>query len=160
VFTDITQAIEIGIIISALFFMHRMAETVGIRQHREDTVPPDQERFDAALTNNDYVVFRILGPFFFGAASKVIQTMEDTGISPRAYVLDFSEVPFVDSTAMAALTGFASKARKSGSRLIIAGAAPALSTKLTTMNGELSGMEHAASVASAVASLHRAASQA
>ena len=153
VFTDITQAIEIGIVIAALSFMHRMANAVGVEQHRDDIRPRDQARFDAALTRNDYVVFRILGPFFFGAASKVIQTMEDTGTSPRAYVLDFSEVPFVDSTALSALTGFASKARKSGSRLIIAGAAPGLRAKLMTVNGELRMMEHAASVTAAVASL-------
>lgn len=153
VFTDITLAIEAGIVISAFFFMHHMAENAGIDRDRPDIASPDQQTFDTALADDDYVVFRLRGPFFFGAAAKIIQTLETIGTSPRAYVLDFAEVPFIDATAMSALIGFAAKARKSGSRLIIAGAAREMRAQLAGMGGALHGVDYTASVSEAVASL-------
>ncbi len=153
VFADITLAIETGIVISAFFFMHRMAETVGVDRDVPDIQSQEQMMFDAALARNDYVVFRIRGPLFFGAVSKVIQTLETTGASPRAYVLDFAEVPFVDATAMSALAGFAAKAGQSGSRLIIAGASAGLRARLAEMSGKAEGLVYAATVAEAVTGL-------
>lgn len=127
VFADITLAIEVGIVLSALFFMHRMAEAVAIDTDEDegrngDDPPSGQAQFNRAFGKDEYLVYRIRGPFFFGAASKVIQTLERVGSHPRAFILDFTAVPFVDSTALASLSNFAHKVSRAHAKLIIAGA--------------------------------------
>lgn len=155
VFADITLAIEAGIVISALFFMHHMAEAVAIEAKVEgdptgDVPPGAQEQFASALKKNDYVVFRIRGPFFFGAAAKVVQTLETTGSHPRAFILDFSAVPFVDATGASSLASFAHKAKHVHAKLIIAAAEPRVIADLERFDIKESGALFAASVDEAV----------
>jgi len=68
------------------------------------------------------VVYRISGAFFFGATASVSAALERIGMTPRAYVLDFSEVPVIDSTAAATLRGFVERAHKFGTLVFISGA--------------------------------------
>jgi len=51
----------------------------------------------AAFSDRDIVVYRISGAFFFGATAAVSGALERIG-RPRVFVLDFSDVPMVDST--------------------------------------------------------------
>lgn len=52
--------------------------------------------------------------------------LERIGEMPRILVLDFSEVPIVDSTAAKALERFAEKLGKSGSMVFLTGASPSV----------------------------------
>ena len=66
------------------------------------------------------------GAFFFGAAAAVGAALDRIGQHPKAYVIDFSAVPIVDSTAAATIEGFARKARRQEARLYISGARPSI----------------------------------
>ena len=71
--------------------------------------------YDPALaTDRDVVVYRISGAFFFGAAAAVGAALDRIGEHPKAYVIDVSAVPVLDSTAAATIEGFARKARRHG----------------------------------------------
>ena len=48
--------------------------------------------------------------------------LDRIGEHPKAYVVDFSAVPVIDSTAAATIEGFARKARRQGATVTIAGA--------------------------------------
>jgi SulP family sulfate permease len=113
--TDLTIAIQFGVVVSAFLFVHRMAEAVEVREGRiaTDDAPTEFER--------DTVHYRIEGPFFFGASTQVITALERTGPPPKRYVLDFSAVPFVDTTAAEALSGFLDKATKHGAEIVVTG---------------------------------------
>jgi SulP family sulfate permease len=108
--------------LGAILFMHRMAELVEVRTHQKilDTDEGDDDAF--GQTDSDVVIYRIAGPFFFGAASAVSSVLEQIGQRPRAYILDLSAVPLADATGAQALLSFAQKARRLGSRVFIAGA--------------------------------------
>ena len=83
--------------------------------------------YDAALaTDPDIVVYRISGAFFFGAAASVAAALDRIGEHPKAYVIDFSAVPVIDSTAAATIEGFARKAVRHGAAVYVASAKPAV----------------------------------
>jgi sulfate permease, SulP family len=86
-----------------------------------DSAPRDVAVRDGS---RDVLVYRINGPFFFGAAATVTSALSRTGTAPKVYVLDFEMVPFVDSTAAVALEQFVAKAKAGGSRVVIAAARP------------------------------------
>lgn len=122
VFRDLTEGILVGFGLGALLFLHRMAQTVQVDRPdagNGDGRPP----YDSALaTDRDVVAYKISGAFFFGAAAGVAAALDRIGEHPKAYVVDFSAVSVIDSTAAATIEGFARKARRQGATVYIAGA--------------------------------------
>ncbi|PWR23233.1 SulP family inorganic anion transporter [Zavarzinia compransoris] len=130
VFRDLTEGIVVGFTLGALLFLHRMAQSVEVESELP-LVADDQadrpERYDPSLARDaKVVVHHITGAFFFGAAANVGAVLDRIGETPRAYVLDFSSVPFLDSTAAATIEGFVRKAERLGAVVDIAGARPAI----------------------------------
>ena len=125
VFRDLTEGIAVGVTLGAILFMHRMAELVEVNTHQAIV---DEEDGDSGSANapfagdDDVLVYRIAGPFFFGAAATVATVLDNIGQRPKAFVLDLSAVPLADGTGAQALLGFIEKARKNGTRIFIAGA--------------------------------------
>ncbi|MDB5407903.1 MAG: sulfate transporter [Rhodospirillales bacterium] len=134
VFRDLTQGILVGFGLGALLFLHRMARAVEVDSPRpaieedvSDTANGSRQPYDVALaTDPDVVVYRISGAFFFGAAASVAAALDRIGEQPKAYVIDFSAVPMIDSTAAATIEGFARKAHRHHASVYIAGARPAV----------------------------------
>jgi len=131
IFVDLATGIAVGVVLGAFVFLHRMAESVEvagetqlIAEDRADDFAGRISYDPATAADRDIVVYRISGAFFFGAASAVSGVLERIGKMPRVLVLDFSEVPIVDSTAAKALQRFAGKLTKSGSTVFLAGASP------------------------------------
>ena len=126
VFRDLTEGILAGFGIGALLFLHRMAQSVAVdRPDIPDRANGNGGRapYDSALaTDRDVVVYRISGAFFFGAAAGVAAALDRIGAQPRAYVVDFSAVPVIDSTAAATIEGFARRARRHGATIYLSGA--------------------------------------
>ena len=129
VFRDLTEGILVGFGLGAMLFLHRMAQAIEVErpiveEDRADAVGrADRTAYDAALAADpDIIVYRISGAFFFGAAAAVSAALDRIGEHPKAYVIDFSGVPILDSTAAATIAGFARKARRHGARLYLSGA--------------------------------------
>ena len=67
------------------------------------------------------LVYRIFGPFFFGAAEKMEDAMEGMGKMPRALILRMQLVPAMDATALNALESITERIQASGGVLILSG---------------------------------------
>lgn len=130
VFRDLTTGIVVGFGIGVLLFLHRMARAVEIQNARPiaeadaaDGTDSDRKPYDASLaTDPDVVVYRISGAFFFGAAASIGAALDGIGEHPKAYVIDFSAVPIIDSTAASTIAGFVRKAKKRGAAVYLVGA--------------------------------------
>jgi SulP family sulfate permease len=140
-FRDLTEGILIGFGLGALLFLHRMAQAVEVESPRpvveedraDSTNGNGRQPYDAALaTDPDIVVYRILGAFFFGSAASVAAALERIGEHPKAYIIDFSAVPVIDSTAAVTIEGFARKAHRHGAAVYVTGARPAVRRILLT----------------------------
>ena len=129
-FIDLMTGILVGFSLASLLFLHRMSRTVEVERTGviSDRDRPDTENgrtfYDAA--DRDIVVYRITGAFFFGAAAGVAAALERIGEQPRAFIIDFSAVPVLDSTAAATLEGFARKAAGRGAQVHLSGANAAI----------------------------------
>ena len=139
VFRDLTQGILVGFCLGSLLFLHRMAQTVEIDRpapliegDRADGSGDDPtSHYDGAQASDaQVVVYRISGAFFFGSAAAVGTALDSIAERPKAYVVDFSAVPMIDSTAAATIGGFALRAVRHGVAVYITGARPAVEQAL------------------------------
>ena len=164
VFRDLTEAIVVGFTLGALLFLHRMAQSVEVEseipliaEDRADSAGDGgRQPYDSvAASDPDVVVHHIAGAFFFGAAASVAAVLDRIGQSPRAYVLDFAGVPFLDSTAAATIEGFLRKAERAGAEIYVAGARPAIRRVLITHGVRPPRAHFAPNVADATERAHR-----
>ena len=135
IFRDLTEGIMVGFALGALLFMHRMAQAVEV-EHSQALIGEDRAdasegeartRYDAGLAADpDVLVCRISGAFFFGAVATVGAALDRIGEHPKSYVVDFSGVPVLDSSAAATIGGLARKAERQGAVLYLTGARPAV----------------------------------
>jgi sulfate permease, SulP family len=72
----------------------------------------------------DALVYRIDGPFFFGAAEKLERTFERLDLNVRTVELRFGRVPFLDATGLSALEELVHRFRKRHVRVIFCGLHP------------------------------------
>lgn len=125
IFRDLTEGILVGFALGSILFIKRMSEAAHV-EARAPIVAPDRadeiSPYDAeAATDSDVMVYRIRGAFFFGAASTVGAVLDRIADRPSAFVLDFAEVPFLDSTAAHAVELLARKMARKGGRLYLTG---------------------------------------
>jgi sulfate permease, SulP family len=167
VFRDLTEGILVGFGIGALLFLHRMAQAVEVESARPlvaedqaDTADGGRGPYDPGLaTDPGVVVCRISGAFFFGAAATVGAALDRVGEHPKAFVLDFSAVPVIDSTAAATIEGFVRKAHRRGAAVYVAGAKAPIRRALLTHGVRPPRVGFRSTVADAVAAAHRKAGQ-
>ncbi len=130
IFVDLITGIMVGVVMGSLLFLHRMAEAVeidGSGAHWEDVADDDAARGrynSGAATDRDVMVYHISGAFFFGATARVLAALERMGAVPRLFVLDFSNVPLINSTAARSLLAFVNKLRRAGTEVCFAAARP------------------------------------
>jgi len=118
IFFDLTVGILFGVIVSAVLFMHQMAESVELSGATPDDAVEDAA-IAAAVERGDVAVFRVTGPFFFGAASMLAQTLGQIGARPKRLIIDFSAVPLVDATGAAALRGVIDAAGRQATDVVL-----------------------------------------
>ena len=114
VFRDLTEGIVVGFALGGLVFIRRMSETATA----EPAAIP--EAGDAVTA--DRVVYRLRGPYFFGAAAMLGSALDRFAERPRTFVLDFAEVPFIDSSGARSFELLARKMARRGGHLFITGA--------------------------------------
>ncbi|HEX8275827.1 MAG TPA: SulP family inorganic anion transporter, partial [Longimicrobiaceae bacterium] len=141
VVVDLTVAIQVGMVLAAFLFMKRMAEVTSIAAITRELNDDDDEdgvRGRAAVPKG-VEVYAIDGPFFFGAAERFKETMGTIGNPPRVLVLEMTRVPAMDSTGLRALASVVRRARKDGTRVILAGvhAQPMAALARSELLGEL-----------------------
>ncbi len=162
VFVGLTQAIVVGFSLGTLLFLHRMAQSTDVEVH----VPPVPEDvadeagrppYDATIaTDPDVAIYRITGAFFFGAAATVGSLLDRIADRHKAFVVDFSAVPFIDSTAANTLAGVARKAQQSRVLLLISGASAATAKTLAAHGISAPEVTFAPTVAAAFDAAHAA----
>lgn len=125
VLVDLTVAIGVGVTLASLLFMARMAEAVEVDTSGTADADLDSEDFhQREALPKDVEVFRINGPFFFGVAGELLDTLRRLGESPKAIILRMRLVPLLDASGLRALEEFIEQARIAGSKVILAGVQP------------------------------------
>jgi SulP family sulfate permease len=127
VFVDLVVAVNVGVVLAALLFMRRMAEAVSIEQQSFD----DDAQEEVVLPRS-VLVYRIDGPFFFGAAEKLERTLERLQLGVETIVLRLGRVPFMDATGLNTLSEIVGRLQKRHVHVLLCGIHPALRKLLDT----------------------------
>lgn len=118
VFFDLVVAIEIGVVLAALLFMKRMAETADIKAWKytdsPDITPGEAEKLREIP--HSISVFEICGPMFFAAADQLLGINSDH--RTKAVVIRMRSIPAIDASAMKCLHELAERAKKKNIHLI------------------------------------------
>jgi len=104
VFADLTVAVEAGMILAALLFISRVR-----RHHHRFLKSPDDMSKTAACTSArqghpiNVTIFRIHGPFLFGATDKINAVIEDLHTLPPVVILRLRKHDALDATGLFAI---------------------------------------------------------
>ncbi len=117
VFVDLTVAIEIGVVLSSLLFMKRMAD-IGIKTPRrvDSDLLEDYSNLPDGIS-----IYEISGPLFFASAKQYTEVIKDIGFKSRILIIRMRHVPFVDSTALHNFEEMIKTLQKSGVKLLLSG---------------------------------------
>lgn len=158
IFEDLTVAIGVGVTLGSFLFLHRMAEAVEVEtgqsmlaEDAADARGDERTTYEPHALGKDVLVYRIHGAFFFGATATVGATLDRIGRNPPIFVLDFSDVPLVDTTAATALHRFVEKLRQSGTLVYFVGASKSVRRTLLIARMRKPLVRYAASPEDAVA---------
>src|SRR5579863_1886203 len=123
VFADLTVAVEAGMILAALLFISRVAATTTVSQVTDDYVEDGRVHI---LQDKDIpyyaTIFRIHGPFLFGATDKISAVTEYLTELPPVVILRLRNMTALDATGMFAIEEVAKQLHASKRTLILCGA--------------------------------------
>lgn len=123
VFADLTVAVEAGMILAALLFISRVASTTTVSQVTEDYVEDGRVHI---LQDKDIpyyaTIFRIHGPFLFGATDKIAAVTENLHRLPPVIILRLRNMTALDATGLFAIEEVAMQLHATKRTLIVCGA--------------------------------------
>ena len=123
VFADLTVAVEAGMILAALLFIARVAETTTVSQVTGDYVEDGRLHI---LQDKDIpyyaTIFRIHGPFLFGATDKIGVITEKIHQLPPIVIVRLRNMTAIDATGLFALEEIAKQLHATKRTLILCGA--------------------------------------
>ena len=123
VFADLTVAVEAGMILAALLFIARVANTTTVAQVTDDYVEDGRVH---VLQDKDIpyyaTIFRIHGPFLFGATDKISAVTVNVNKLPPVVILRLRNMTAIDATGLFALEELAKQLHATKRTLILCGA--------------------------------------
>lgn len=100
VFSDLIIAVNVGVILAMLFFIHHMHLSVKIEQLSQDKLQAELSAHGISAVPKNTIVYTIQGPFFFGAAEKFEHALAVIHSDPKAIIFRLKDVPFMDITGL------------------------------------------------------------
>jgi SulP family sulfate permease len=123
VFADLTVAVEAGMILAALLFISRVASTTTVSQVTDDYVEDGRIHILQDKEIPYYAtIFRIHGPFLFGATEKISTVTENIHELPPVVILRLRNMTAIDATGLFAIEEIAKKLQATKRTLILCGA--------------------------------------
>jgi SulP family sulfate permease len=122
VFADLTVAVEAGMILAALLYIRRVTTTTTVAR-----VTPEYIRHGRAHSlqlhdvPSEVAIYRIHGPFLFGATDKLLELERHVPTLPRVVILRLRNMTAIDGTGLHALEHFADVLHDSGRTLLLCG---------------------------------------
>ena len=97
VVVDLTVAIQVGIVLSSLLLMKRMAE---VDKHEIVTSNDENDIENYEMLPKNIAVYEIGGPLFFASAKQYAQLIQQRGVTAEILIIRMRHVTFIDATAL------------------------------------------------------------
>jgi SulP family sulfate permease len=122
VFADLTVAVEAGMVLAALLYIRRVTSTTTVARVTPEYIA--RGRAHSLQLHNipeNVAIYRIHGPFLFGATDKLIELERDVPQLPKVVILRLRNMTAIDGTGLHALEHLADVLHASGRTLILCG---------------------------------------
>ena len=126
VFTSLTTAVEIGLILAIILFTKRMSNMIVISKVLPDHTNKNEKLYPHVVNKAhdcpQISIYTIEGPLFFGAAETFEQNILATiHYEPKVLILRMGKVPFIDTTGETYFRNIVQHFKKQGGILLISG---------------------------------------
>ncbi|MDO9510720.1 MAG: SulP family inorganic anion transporter [Bacteroidales bacterium] len=126
VLVDLSVAIEVGVVLSALLFMKRMAD---LGKDGLKTIDSDMLT-DYSTLPKSIAIYEISGPFFFASAKHYSEVIKETGDKTKVLIIRMRHVPFIDSTGTNNLKEAIRILKHSGTHVVLSGVSEAVNLEI------------------------------
>ena len=126
VLVDLTLAVQVGIVLSALLFMRRMSELADVHAITRELKGDEDPEFDPLSIELREVppgveVYEVNGPFFFGMADSFWSALRGIERSVPVLILRIRNVPAIDATGLHVLEELHHKCLRQKTQLVFSG---------------------------------------
>jgi SulP family sulfate permease len=122
VFADLTVAVEAGMILAALLYIRKVTATTTVSKVTDEYVAQGVAH---SLQFNELpsgvAVYRIHGPFLFGAGDKLGVIEDELESLPKVVMIRLRNMTAIDGTGVQALEHLADRLKSSGRQLVLCG---------------------------------------
>jgi SulP family sulfate permease len=123
VLADLTVAVEVGMILAALLFIRRVARTTTVSRVTSEYLSEGRQHvLQDKRIPEDVAIYRIHGPFLFGATEQLARIQDDLPHLPAFVVFRLRNMTALDATGLRALEEAAALVRSSGRTAVFCGA--------------------------------------
>ena len=123
VIADLTFAVEVGMVLAALMFIRKVSRTTTVTRVTKDYVEDSRKHTLQGKDIPPYAtVYRIHGPFLFGATDKFAEILRDVDSLPPIVILRLRNMTAIDATGLGAIRDLADTLHASGRSLLLCGA--------------------------------------
>ena len=123
VIADLTVAVEIGISLAALLYIHRVTETTSVSSVTPEYIEDGRPHILQDKQVPPYVtILRIHGPFLFGMTDKLDEATAEMAKFGPIVILRLRNMTAIDATGLHALEELSARLRMSGRTLVMCGA--------------------------------------
>lgn len=119
---DLVVAIEIGMVLAAILFIMRVSETTEVSRVTDgDMLERPEHVARGKKIPEGVVVYRVFGPFLFGAAEKMEDAIEEVDKLPKVLILRLNLVPAMDATGLNVLESMVERMKAKNGTVILSG---------------------------------------
>lgn len=123
VLADLTVAVEVGMVLAALLYIRRVAQTTTVTRVTHEYIEAGRPHILQDKQIPDYVaIFRIHGPFLFGATDKLREISDHAEDLPQVVVLRLRNMTAIDATGLSAIAELTDQLKAQGRTLVLCGA--------------------------------------
>ncbi|MCL2131398.1 MAG: SulP family inorganic anion transporter, partial [Lentimicrobiaceae bacterium] len=126
ILVDLSVAIQVGVVLSAILFMKRMADNgQAILLDKENSNVEDYGHFPKGIE-----IYEISGPFFFGAAKHYSEVLKGQASSANVLIIRMRNVPFIDATGIHNFREAIKSLKLNNKHIVLSGVQPAVRKEL------------------------------
>lgn len=123
VVADLTFAMEVGMVLAALLYIRKVSRTTTVSLVTKDYVEDSLVHVLQGKDIPDYAaVYRVHGPFLFGATDKFAEILDRLNSLPPIVILRLRNMTAIDATGLGAIEELADQLHSTGRTLLLCGA--------------------------------------
>ena len=119
---DLTVAVEVGMVLAAVTFIKRVADTTQIHSMTgEEAAAGGQGHEPVANVPPGVMIYRVFGALLFGSAEKLESIIRRSGGDTTVIILHLAAVTAMDATALNRVENLHAKLARHGKHLVLSG---------------------------------------